>query len=56
MKQAPLRGLRCRPGDSVGMKSGMRVGLVMSQLPGAREWNLYQSATDSPSSTSARVG
>ncbi len=37
MKQAPLRALRCRPGDSVGMKSGMRVGFVMGPTPWPRD-------------------
>lgn len=29
MKQAPLRGFRWRPGESVGTKSGMRLWWVM---------------------------
>jgi hypothetical protein len=36
MKHAPLRGLRCRPGESVGMKSGVRFLFVMGPAPGPR--------------------
>jgi hypothetical protein len=36
MKHAPLRGLRCRPGESVGMKSGVPFRFVMGPAPGPR--------------------
>lgn len=46
MKQAPLRGLRWRPGASVGTKSGMRLWFVMGPAPKPRNADLSQCATD----------
>lgn len=42
MKHAPLRGLRCRPGDSVGMKSGTRVEFGIGPAPSPEFADPYQ--------------
>jgi hypothetical protein len=54
MKQAPLRGLRCRPGESVGMKSGVRLRFVIGPAPGPRGGRTLPSVR--PISTNCQSG